>query len=152
MNNIILDDIFGFKLYKSFSLIKGQVFHRFFEEGYKINFEQWIILNRLWDNEGQTQKELLSLTMQSKGNFARTLNSMEKENLILRKQNPNDLRSSVIFLTRKSKKMKEGLLKIAFEVLSNSMNGISKKDIAITNSVLDQIINNLRQETICGKK
>ena len=60
MLNTNLDDIFGYKLYRSFSLIKGNIFHEFHQNHININFEQWIILNRLWDEDKQSQNSLLS--------------------------------------------------------------------------------------------
>lgn len=137
-----LDNIFGFKLYRSFSLIKAEIFKRFYHEGINVNFEQWIILNRLWDQDGLNQKELLELTMQSKGNLTRTLKTMEKLGLIIRKKDPNDLRSIQVYLTSQSKRFKGKLRKIAFEVLSQSTFGLTDKELEITHKVLDKIVQN----------
>jgi len=144
---LILDDIFGFKIYGAFTLLKSRVFAEFYNANYEVNFEQWIILNRLWDSDGLSQGELFSLVTQSKGNLARTLKKMESDHLVRRKVNPLDQRSQLIYLTKKSKQLKEPLRKIAFEVISLSLKGVKAEELDIATKVLDQVSYNLK-----GKK
>lgn len=140
-----LDDILGFKLYKVFSLLKGQIFHQFFESGIDINFEQWIILNRLWDEDGLIQNDLLQKTMQTKGNLARTLKKMSDEDFIIKKENEDDQRSARIFLTKKGLQLKSKLRPMAFNILSQATEGISASDLKIVHKVLQQMAQNLNR-------
>jgi len=144
--NLKLDDIFGFKLYKNFTLLKGLVFEEFRLKEIDLNFEQWIILNRLWDEDGLTQNALLEQTMQKKGNLTRTLKKMEELNLVIKKNNKEDLRSCKIYLCPKAKNLKSKLRKIVFEKLSHAAKGIDKDDLNIANQVLDQMEKNLRSK------
>ncbi|RLA62823.1 MAG: MarR family transcriptional regulator [Epsilonproteobacteria bacterium] len=139
-----LDDIFGFKLYKNFSLLKGLIFEEFHHKKIDINFEQWVILNRLWDHDGLTQHALLELTMQKKGNLTRTLKKMEELSLLTKKNNKDDLRSFRIFLCPKAKNLKNKLRKIVLEKISLALKGIDKEDLKIANRVLDQMEKNIR--------
>ena len=140
-----LDDILGFKIYRAFSLLKNRIFHNFYKNEIAVNFEQWIILNRLWDYDEQSQGDLLNLTTQSKGNFTRTLRKMEQENLIIKKKNLKDNRSSIISLTPNSQQLKTPLRSIAFKELSIAIDGIDKADILIAEKVLTKIAENLQR-------
>lgn len=142
--NLKLDDILGFKLYKNFTLLKGKVFEEFYQKDIDLNFEQWIILNRLWDQDGLTQNALLEQTMQKKGNLTRTLKKMEELDLLVKKNNEQDLRSFQIYLCPKAKNLKNKLRKIVFEKLSHALNGIEEEDLITTNRVLDMMEKNLR--------
>lgn len=142
--NLRLDDIFGFKLYKNFTLLKGQVFEEFHQKEIDLNFEQWIILNRLWDEDGLTQNALLEQTMQKKGNLTRTLKKMEELNLVIKKNNEQDLRSCKIYLRPKAKSLKGKLRKVVYEKLSQALKDIDKEDLLIANRVLDIMEKNLR--------
>ncbi|NCN26032.1 winged helix DNA-binding protein [bacterium] len=140
-----LDDILGFKLYKVTSLLKGQIFHQFFESGIDINFEQWIILNRLWDEDGLVQNDLLQKTMQTKGNLARTLKKMSEEGLINKKENEEDQRSARIFLTKKGQQLKTKLRPIALKRLAHATDGISASELKTVHRVLEQMAENLKR-------
>lgn len=116
---------------------------RFNEQGHSITPEEWIILNRLWENDGLTQNEISQKTIKDKTTVTRFLSKMEEDGLIQRKSSKEDKRVNHVHLTAKGKKLKELLIPIAKELMSNAAEGISHEHLRITLETLKQIETNL---------
>lgn len=70
-----------------------------------ITHAQSVILIRLWENEGFNQAELSKSASLDQSTVVRLLDRMEKDELIIRKKNPDDRRVFNFYLTTKSKKI-----------------------------------------------
>src|ERR1700679_1011863 len=68
---------------------------------YGITLAQWYFLRELWQHEGLTQRQLSRRMKISEPTAGSALLIMEKNGLIARKQNKDDLRGLHIFLTEK---------------------------------------------------
>ena len=82
---------------------------RLFFEGLRKRIEplgivpgQFPALLALWQKDGQTQKELVEKLDIEQATMANTLNRMERDGLILRKDHPTDGRAKTIWLTPKA--------------------------------------------------
>ena len=62
---------------------------------------QFPALLALWEKEGQTQKELLSMLDIEQATLANTLTRMERDGLIIRKNHPADARARTIHVTER---------------------------------------------------
>lgn len=92
--------------------------------------------------DGVTQKHLADMTFVEAPTLVPVIDKMEKEGYLTRQPDPDDRRNNLIFMTEKSKKMVEPIIKCILEIRTMSLNKISKKDIDIVKKVLQKIIAN----------
>lgn len=136
-----LDDSLGFILNRSNTRMKNDLLHRFKE--YDVTPEQWAVLNRLWEKEGLSPKELAELTSKDLPTTVRILSKLEKKGLITRRVNPEDSRAYLISLTSEGRELRDKLIPLAFEALDKAFKGIDKKQIEEVKIVLNKIFKNL---------
>lgn len=138
-----LDDSLGFILNLANTRMKNNLLHHFKE--YNVTPEQWAILNRLWEKEGLSSKELAELTSKDQPTIVRMLSRLERKSLIIRQVNPEDSRAYIISLTNEGRAIKVKLLPLALEALNKAIDGIPKEELEVTKAVLNKIIKNLER-------
>lgn len=105
--------------------------------------EQAHILKNTDVSTGRSQNELCELVDKTPANITRILDRLEKKKLIIRKGNPDDRRSSLVFQTAFGAQLSASVSKL-FERLSTEVEqGLSLEDITIFRNVLTQIDVNL---------
>lgn len=106
---------------------------------------QFYLLKNTDTNIGHSQNELCRLIDKSPANLTRILDRLEKKELIIRKDNPEDRRSSLVFQTEQGKDLVNQVSTL-FQKLSDSVEeGISSEDRIIFQKVLNQIDLNLKK-------
>lgn len=118
----------------------------FHENGIDLSKEQWIVLKKLNDKDGQTQNDLAFITNRSKTSLTRLINTMEKKNLVFRELSKEDKRINHIYLSDLGKKTFLFSLPVLKKLMSELQDNISQKDLATTIEVLDQIQNNINKK------
>ena len=68
-------------------------------QGLNLTFSEYIMLIRIFDNEGAKQDELASMLYLDKAVVTRTVNLLQEKGLIYREQDENDRRVRHIYLT-----------------------------------------------------
>ena len=111
--------------------------------GINITFEQFTILTMLWDNENLCQYNLAQLTNRDQASTSRLINTLIKNELIIRQCCPSDKRINRIKLTEKGELLKEPVESIARECFEEAVNGISKQEIEQGMKFLTKIAENL---------
>lgn len=111
--------------------------------GINITFEQFTILTMLWDNENLCQYNLAQLTNRDQASTSRLINTLIKNELIIRQCCPSDKRINRIKLTEKGELLKEPVESIARECFEEAVNGISKEQIEQGMKFLTKIAENL---------
>ncbi|MGL5652030.1 MAG: MarR family winged helix-turn-helix transcriptional regulator [Paraclostridium sp.] len=111
--------------------------------GINITFEQFTILTMLWDNENLCQYNLAQLTNRDQASTSRLINTLIKNELIIRQCCPSDKRINRIKLTEKGELLKEPVESIARECFEESIDGISKEEIEQGIKFLTKIAENL---------
>jgi len=79
-------------------------------EKYKLTPPQFVTLAFLWRRDGLYQQELGNLMNVDRTTIGGILERLEKLELVQRGQDPRDRRSTVIFVTKKGKALKEQIL------------------------------------------
>ncbi|MGJ4752289.1 MarR family winged helix-turn-helix transcriptional regulator [Leptospira kmetyi] len=143
MSEFRIENTLGYRVNRCGIAMRQDLRRRFNEQGHSITPEEWIILNRLWENDGLTQNEISQKTIKDKTTVTRFLSKMEEDGLIQRKSSKEDKRVNHVHLTAKGKKLKELLIPIAKELMSNAAEGISQEHLRITLETLKQIETNL---------
>jgi DNA-binding MarR family transcriptional regulator len=115
----------------------------FAQRGHAITAEQWLVLSRLYEEDGLAQHEIAERTSRDKTNIARILALMEKNQLIERRSDPEDNRARMVYLTPRSLSLKGDLIESAREVLVRAQVGFSEEEIRDVIDKLNQISDNL---------
>lgn len=139
----VLAESIGFQIVDAGRLVINRLNSNFKENGYPVTHEQWSILIRLWEEDGLTQNKLASLTGKDQPSVSRLINSLEKNELVMRFPHPVDKRTNLIFLTDKGKKLQVGLIEQAQTTIEQISGGIEKNDLEHFLRVLSQIKLNL---------
>ena len=75
--------------------------------------------------------------------LSRTLNSLEDKGAIVRKQDENDQRKVLVFMTAEGKKLRKIALKTVFELEKRISENITPKQMQIFNEVINQVYTSL---------
>ncbi len=132
-----LDNSLGYILNRTNTKMKNKLLQKF--KDYDITPEQWAILNRLWERDGISPKELAELTSKDQPTTVRIITKLENKGFVSRQVNSEDHRSFSIFLTIKGHEYKSILIPLAYETLDRATEGIDKNKIEVTKDVLNQI-------------
>jgi DNA-binding MarR family transcriptional regulator len=134
------NDSFGFVIVKTGRLIENRLRYNFENENIPITPQQWSVLTYLWNKDGIPQQKIANVFSKDKTSMTRLLNNMEKNNFIIRKQGVKDKRNKNIFLTEKSKRLKEKSIKVAEETLAEIIDGIDSQDLKMSKQTLKKNI------------
>ena len=137
------NDSLGFIIVKAGRLIENKLKNNFEKKGISVTPQQWSILTVLWNEDGISQQKLADSFSKDKTSITRLLNNMEKNELILRRQDNSDKRNKKVFLTVKSKLLKRESIAIAEKTLLDALEGIDHKELKLTRNVLKKINGNL---------
>lgn len=107
---------------------------------------QFPVLLALWEEDGQTQKQLVGELSVEQATMANTLSRMERDGLITRKADPSDLRTKRIFLTSKAIGIQEPAIKAANAINAQAMHGLSEEQADLFLAAMGRIIANLSRE------
>lgn len=110
-----------------------------------LTVEQLHILKQLSASEGQTQSRLCREVGKSPANVTRILDRLEKKGCVNRKNNPNDRRSVLVFLTREGEHLLAEVNVLLDGVLPDVVAGISLEEQKNTINVLGKILLNLSE-------
>ena len=121
---------------------------KFDAAGFNVPIEHWVIVAHLWEKDGRQQQELADCIFKDKGTVARAINNLQKLGLVDRRDNKEDRRYNLIFLTKKGKKLQQKLTPILLEGLAEAGKGIDIEDLSTCKKVLKQIYHNLTPKTL----
>ncbi|MBN1214403.1 MAG: MarR family transcriptional regulator [Candidatus Lokiarchaeota archaeon] len=112
---------------------------------YNITASKGRILFTLWKKDNITLMELAKKTSLSKSNLSMTLDKMEKEGRILRKNSPDNRREIRIELLEKGlNDLNKKFLKISMEMNELFFKGFDEKEIDAFENYLDRSLQNLK--------
>ncbi|WP_436517588.1 MarR family winged helix-turn-helix transcriptional regulator [Ekhidna sp. To15] len=108
--------------------------------GINITSDQWIILKRLSEEKGLSQRELAQSISKDPASVTRILDLLEKEKLIERVK--ADRRSFTISLTTDGEALIKRVLPEAIKYREKGTEGVSNEEMEIFRRVLDKIQDN----------
>ncbi|KAB7707212.1 MarR family transcriptional regulator [Bacillus aerolatus] len=139
-----LEDSLGYKLFQASRLMTNTLNRHFKKHNFLLTHEQWQILSRLYEKDGQTQNELARLNEKDEPSVSRLIDNMIKRGLIDRKAHPQDKRINLIYLTEYSKRMEKDYTALAAQTIQEAAFGVDEKELAICLKVLDKVRVNLK--------
>jgi DNA-binding MarR family transcriptional regulator len=85
----------------------------------------WIVLIRLWEEDGLSQQEISIRSGVAKPNISAYSDQLEKDNYIVRTQDSSDRRNYKLFLTSKGKSYKDICIKLAEQANEETLQSLS---------------------------
>lgn len=139
--DLLLDDVYVFLLERVSRRFKKYSKKELAAIGVTISSEQWVVLKRISEYPGTTQKDIATSTYKDPASITRILDLLQKENLI-RREDGNDRRSFGIFLTDKGTELVEKVLPTAVKMRAKGLDGISEEEKILLNRLLKKIHDN----------
>ena len=144
MSNFKLEDSHGYLINQAAQRLKYELHQTFQAKGYDVTPEQWVVLNRLWEEDGLSQVDLGERTFKDKPSTTRILNLLEKKRIVVRRPDESDGRILRVFLTNTGKDLKDKLIPCAEEVLAKSGKNLTKEELTQFKITLHRILDNLK--------
>ncbi|MGD8330405.1 MAG: MarR family transcriptional regulator, partial [Acidobacteriota bacterium] len=122
-----LDSTIAFVVGRTCHFMRKAFQKTFGEAGHSVTPEEWVLLNRLWAQDGQRHAELTASTVRDRTTVTRLLDSMVDKGLVRRETDPEDRRGVLTFLTPAGAALKDELIPVAQGLLASATEGISDK-------------------------
>ena len=124
-------------------LLTQAIWQKVDQEEVEIQPQHMGVLSDLWEKDGIRQQDLAISNIKDKATIARTISLLEKKNILVRVEDPNDKRTKRIYLTHKGKNLKQHLIPHAHATVEEATENISEEELNTCNEVLSKIYNNL---------
>ena len=132
----------GFLLERTTRLVKLQ-FHKAFKDlEVDMTPEQWVLLDTLYQNNNQAQKDLGDRSYKNAATISRILDVLAKKEWITREMSTEDRRVFIISLTAKGKKTVEKVQSTVDGLRVKGWENLSKKDYDDFTRIMNQILQN----------
>jgi MarR family transcriptional regulator, organic hydroperoxide resistance regulator len=143
-NQVVLEKALPFLIHACYQQLRSLTYKEFLGQGLELTPEQWVVLVRLWQKDGQSQSALSESTLRDRPTMSRILDTMEKSGLVERSVDPDDARSRLVRLTRTGKALQPKLVPIAKKLVTRLESGIPERDLETTHRTLARMLENLR--------
>lgn len=105
--------------------------------------EQFSVLSHLWQKDGRPQNELAICTNRNRANVTRIIDILERNEIVERRDDPQDRRVFNIYLTDKGKALEKATAECAKQSIEDALQGISDEEKTILLKALKRSIENL---------
>lgn len=111
---------------------------------YALSYAHRVILVRLCEKDGLTQKELAQDTYFEQSNLTLMLDKLELKGLVKREQKEHDRRAYLVKITPEGKKLQKVLLQMGESVMERALSGVSSEQKEALSHLLLTIYENLK--------
>jgi len=128
--------------------ITGQAMRSYADQrlkSYDLTVEQLQVMKQADLHDGLPQRNLSLLAGKSPANMTRILDRLERKNRIVRKLNPGDRRSILVFLTKEGKALKDEVINLSEGLRAELVHGIDNEKQRVAVEVLRAIQNNIEK-------
>lgn len=136
------DKSIGFLIAKARNVLKNEFDKQL--KPYSLTYAHRVILIRLSEKEGLTQKELAQDTYFEQSNLTLMLDKLESKGLVKRIAKENDRRAYIITITPEGKKLRDLLVKMGDDVMEKALQGLSNEEKEELSHMLHLIYENLK--------
>src|SRR5690606_17548024 len=135
-----------------FNLLAGRVpllLNRFISQQFKkagivLTREQWSVLAVLWKNDGCSQQVIADETSRDKPSVTRLIDNLVKEGYVERRNDPDDRRLNLIFLTNKGKNIEPSVLELVNETIEIATKGLTEEEILFIRDCFQTVYDNIK--------
>lgn len=137
-DNFDITETLGFVIAQTHFQLKKQLTDYFKHHGYVITTDQWSILALLYNEDSMVQTEIAARLKKDHASMTRTLDILEKKNLLRRVSEQGDRRSYRIVLSEKGQSTAEELIRLVAQ--AKSRYPISEDEKKQLKSLLNKIL------------
>ena len=141
MDDIKLEEVYAFWLDRTIKRMRQYSQMIFDKHGFKLTVDQWVILKRIADDEGCSQKEIAAKTYKDPASITRIIDALSKKGLVERRPQPNDRRRYDIFLTDKGQDLYHEMIDVVIELRKVPLKNISTEELQQLQSILNRMYN-----------
>lgn len=131
------------RVLKSYSKV---VMDEFEKRNIQVSRDQYIVLRKLSEEDGQMQNDLALATDRDKTSLTRLLTTMERKGHIRRVSCPHDKRVKKVFITESGKDTIKNCLPVLKHIADTSEADIDKKEIESAIKILKKVHLNLMHQ------
>lgn len=142
-SGVVLEKALAYWIHRVYQASRNDMFRTFREEGEEITPEQWIVLVRLWEEDGRTQTELGASTFRDRPTMSRILDGMARRGLLERRADAESARVWRVHLTPQGRALRKKLVPVARKLVARAQRGISDADLETTRDTLAKMFANL---------
>lgn len=140
---IVLDHALVFWLDRVQGRTRAELYSVFAQRGVEMTPERWVVLVRLWETDGLTQRELAERVFKDEPTVSRILAGMQAKGWVVRRADAADGRTRRVHLTAAGRELQRELVPLAKKLVARIEKGISEADLAVTRRTLQRIVENL---------
>ena len=143
------DKSIGFLIAKARNTLKSE-----FEKElkpYSLSYAHRIILVRLSEKEGLTQKELAQDTYFEQSNLTLMLDKLELKGLVKRSAKENDRRAYIVTITPEGEKLRDVLVRMGETIMERALSGLNGGQKEELSKMLQRIYANLKYGSPYGE-
>lgn len=137
-----LDDVFFFLIDKMMKRVKEYTLSSFKENDFKVTKDQWVILKRVSEKDGSTQREIAETTFKDPAALTRILDLLEKKQLVKRIASEGDRRSFEVQLTVDGSRLVNKMIPVVQEIRKKALQNISNEELETVKVVMKKMYNN----------
>lgn len=142
MNKNIHTKPIGYLLERTTRVVK-LAFHKCFKElGIDITPEQWVVMDSLYHENDQSQKQLASGSFKDAPTISRIINVLEKKQWVERKASLEDRRVFIIHQTEAGRNTTEILQTEISKLREKGWNGLSQEDYDLLTRIINRVFDN----------
>ncbi|CAG20461.1 MULTISPECIES: MarR family winged helix-turn-helix transcriptional regulator [Photobacterium] len=103
----------------------------------------WPTLMCLWEEEGVTQREIAIKSKVESSTTTRTIDKLERLNLVERRDDPQSRRSFRIYLTDEGRALQSTLIHIPVDINESMLSSLDSEEQEKMLSLLKKLVNNI---------
>jgi DNA-binding MarR family transcriptional regulator len=140
-----LDRVIFYSLDKTIKTYRQFAQKRFFEQGFDITIDQWLVLNAIYEKPGITQLEIAGKVFNDTASVTRIIDLLIKKELLKRDVHSSDRRRFTLEITPGGTKLMTKIIHVVEKNREIALQGISDKELILMKETLNHIIDNCKQ-------
>ncbi len=135
----------GYLLERTTRLVKLSYSQAFKSHGFDITPEQWVVIEQLYYNNGQSQNDLASFSFKDAPTISRIIDLLVKKGVVIREKGNQDKRARNVLLTASGQKLVESMEPLVSELRSRGWKNLSQNDFDDFVRIIDQVFDNYKK-------
>ncbi len=137
-----LNDVFFFLIDRMMKRVKEYTLSNFKENEFNVTKVQWVILKRIAEKNGSTQREIAETTFKDPAALTRILDILEKKQLVKRMASEGDRRSFEVHLTVSGSRLVNRMIPVVQDIRSKALQNVSVEELDMVKTVMKKMYNN----------
>lgn len=143
MSDTPLHDVIFFPIEKMMRKVKDYTMAEFKKNNFPVTKDQWIILKRVSEINGSTQREIAETTFKDPAALTRILDLLEKKGLVKRMNSDEDRRSFIVELTVDGSRLVQKMTPVVQSIRKKAIRGISTTDQEKLKQLMEKMTENI---------